>query len=99
MKDYGEIPGGKSSLKPLLYAFNTSYPLKLWSQYRWYKNSQLKYKLHFLNISKRWITVIDRLGAPGDALITSNVIRCIKQNYPNLKINCIHFKDKKLEEV
>lgn len=89
MKDYGEIPGGKSSLKPLLYAFNTSYPLKLWSRYRWYKNSQLRYKLRFLNISKRWITVIDRLGAPGDVLITSNVIRCIKQNYPNLKINCI----------
>jgi ADP-heptose:LPS heptosyltransferase len=33
--------------------------------------------------------VIDRLGAPGDALITANVIRCIKENYSNLKINCI----------
>ena len=33
--------------------------------------------------------MIDRLGAPGDALITANVIRCIKENYPNLKINCI----------
>jgi ADP-heptose:LPS heptosyltransferase len=33
--------------------------------------------------------VIDRLGAPGDALITANVIRCIKENYPNVKINCI----------
>ena len=33
--------------------------------------------------------MIDRLGAPGDALITTNVIRCIKENYPNLKINCI----------
>ena len=33
--------------------------------------------------------MIDRLGAPGDALITANVIRCIKEKYPNLKINCI----------
>ena len=33
--------------------------------------------------------MIDRLGAPGDALITTNVIRCIKENYSNLKINCI----------
>ena len=37
----------------------------------------------------KWLTVIDRLGAPGDALITANVIRCIKENYTNLKINCI----------
>jgi ADP-heptose:LPS heptosyltransferase len=29
------------------------------------------------------------LGAPGDALITANIIRCIKENHPNLKINCI----------
>ncbi|MDA8989590.1 glycosyltransferase family 9 protein [Opitutales bacterium] len=33
--------------------------------------------------------MIDRLGAPGDALITANVIRCVKENYPNVKINCI----------
>ena len=33
--------------------------------------------------------MIDRLGAPGDTLITSNVIRCIKINYPKLRINCI----------
>ncbi|MBT5716912.1 MAG: glycosyltransferase family 9 protein [Opitutae bacterium] len=36
-----------------------------------------------------WLTVIDRLGAPGDALITANVIRGIKNKYPQLKINCI----------
>jgi len=42
-----------------------------------------------LNKRKEWLSVIDRLGAPGDALITANVIRCIKENYPNLKINCI----------
>jgi ADP-heptose:LPS heptosyltransferase len=33
--------------------------------------------------------VVDRLGAPGDALITANVIRCLKEKYPKLKINCI----------
>lgn len=33
--------------------------------------------------------MIDRLGAPGDAIITANVIRCIKEQYPELKINCI----------
>ena len=33
--------------------------------------------------------MIDRLGAPGDALITANVIRCIKETYPKLKVNCI----------
>lgn len=33
--------------------------------------------------------MIDRLGAPGDALITANVIRCLKERYPKLKINCI----------
>jgi ADP-heptose:LPS heptosyltransferase len=43
----------------------------------------------FLNKKRKWLTVIDRLGAPGDALITANVIRCIKEKYPNLKINCI----------
>ena len=33
--------------------------------------------------------MVDRLGAPGDALITANVIRCIKEEYPELRINCI----------
>jgi ADP-heptose:LPS heptosyltransferase len=33
--------------------------------------------------------VVDRLGAPGDSLITANVIRCIKEQYPGLRINCI----------
>ncbi len=33
--------------------------------------------------------MIDRLGAPGDALITANVIRCIKRIYTKVKINCI----------
>jgi len=35
------------------------------------------------------ITVVDRLGAPGDALITANIIRCIKEKYPQLRVNCI----------
>ena len=86
---HGEIPGGKKELQPLLYLFHRSYPLKLWSKYRWFQNSCLKSLLVSLNKKSKWLTVIDRLGAPGDALITANVIRCIKENYPNLRINCI----------
>ena len=89
MKDYGEIPGGKNELLPLLFPFHRSYPLKLWSKFRWFKNSRLPSLLPSLNKKRKWLTVIDRLGAPGDALITANVIRCIKKNYSNLKINCI----------
>ena len=89
MKSYGEIPGGKNEIKPLLYPFHRSYPYKLLSKFRWFQNSRLGSKLPALNKRKKWLTVIDRLGAPGDALITANVIRCIKENYFNLKINCI----------
>ena len=89
MKVYGEIPGGKNELQPLLFPFHRSYPLKLWSKFRWFQNSRLQSLLPPLNKKRNWLTVIDRLGAPGDALITANVIRCIKENYPNLKINCI----------
>lgn len=84
-----EIPGGCNQLKHLLYPFHVSYPLKLWSKYRWWKNDNLKQKIHLLDKAKAWLTVIDRLGAPGDALITANVIRCIKKKYSSLKINCI----------
>ena len=89
MKDYGEIPGGKNSLKLLLYPFYRTYPLKLWSKFRWFRNSRLQSLLQSLNKKRKWLTVIDRLGALGDALITANVIRCIKENYTNLRINCI----------
>ena len=89
MKDYGEIPGGKNELKILLYPFYQTYPLKLWSRYRWFQNSRLGSKLPALNKRKEWLSVIDRLGAPGDALITANVIRCIKKVYTELRINCI----------
>ena len=89
MKDYGEIPGGKNELKPLLYPFNRSYPLKLFSRFRWFRNSRLQSLLPLLNKKRKWLTVIDRLGASGDALITANIIRCIKENHPDLKINCI----------
>jgi ADP-heptose:LPS heptosyltransferase len=89
LKDYGESPGGKSELKPLLHPFYRSYPLKLWSKFRWFRNSRLPLLLPSLNKSKKWLTVIDRLGAPGDALITANVIRCIKESYPRLRINCV----------
>ena len=89
MKDYGQIPGGKIELQSLLYPFHQKYPHKIWSKYRWLQNSRLPSLLPSLNRRKKWITVIDRLGAPGDALITANVIRCIKESYSNLKINCI----------
>jgi len=88
-KNYGEIPGGKNELKPLLYPFYHFYPFKFWSQYRWSKNSKLCIYLASLDKRKKWLSVIDRLGAPGDALITTNVIRCIKKEFPNLLINCI----------
>ena len=89
MKDYGEIPGGKNKLTPLLYPFQRTYPRKLLSKYRWFQNSRLQSLLPSLNKKRKWLTVIDRLGAPGDALITANVIRCIKEKYSDLKINCI----------
>jgi ADP-heptose:LPS heptosyltransferase len=89
LKDYGQIPGGKIELQSLLYHFHQTYPHKLWSKYRWLQNSRLASILPSLNRRKKWLTVIDRLGAPGDAIITANVIRCIKEQYPELKINCI----------
>ena len=89
MKDYGELPGGKKELEKLLFPFYTTYPAKLWSKFRWWKKSSLKTKLKSLNKNQKWLTIIDRLGAPGDALITSIVIREIKQHYPRIKINCI----------
>ena len=89
MKEYGQIPGGKNELEPLLYAFYRFYPLKIFSKFRWWRNKKLKNILPDLNKNQKKITVIDRLGAPGDALITANVIRCIKDKYPKLKINCI----------
>ena len=89
MKEFGQIPADKLELKELLYPFYKIYPQKLWSKYRWWKNSKLRILLPTLNFQRKTITVVDRLGAPGDALITANVIRGIKIEYPNLKINCI----------
>ena len=89
MKDYGQVPGGKIELQLLLYPFQQTYPHKLWSKYRWLQNSRLPSLLPHLNKKRKWLTVIDRLGAPGDAIITANVTRCIKEKYSNLKINCI----------
>lgn len=89
MSSLVEIPGGCDIIKHLLYPFHISYPLKFWSKYRWWRNSNLKRVIHSLNKANAWLTVIDRLGAPGDALITANVIRCIKKKYSSLKINCI----------
>ena len=89
MKYYGQIPGGNEKLKDLLYPFDNNITKILFSKYRWWKNRRLNKILPKLNNRQDWLTVIDRLGAPGDALITANVIRCIKVKYPKLKINCI----------
>jgi ADP-heptose:LPS heptosyltransferase len=89
MKSVGELPGGCNELKSLLYPFHTQYPFKFLSKFRWWKNSKLSEELPTLNSRRKWITVINRLGARGDTLITANVIRCIKNQYPNIKINCI----------
>ena len=93
-----EIPGGDNRLKRLLYSFYSFYPLKLWSKYRWWRNSKLSSKLPGLNSKRKWITVINRLGARGDTLITANVIRCIKTQYPNIKVNCITPYSELIEE-
>ena len=63
--DYGQVPGNKKYLKPLLYPFHNKYPKKLWSKYRWWKNSKINELLNDLNENNEWLTVIDRLGAPG----------------------------------
>ncbi len=48
-------------------------------------------RVGYLLLTKKgkWLTVIDRLGAPGDTIITANIIHGIKQLFPKLKINCI----------
>ncbi len=89
MKATAEIPGGKNELVPLLYPFHTTYPKKLISKLRWWRNKSLSHRLQKLNSRGKWLTVVNRLGARGDTLITANVIRCIKEKYSNLKINCI----------
>ena len=89
MISLGEIHGGCNRLKHLLYPFHGSYPLKLWSKYRWWRNRNLKSKLSYLNQAKSWLTVIDRLGSTRRCIdLHCNVIRCIKE-YSHLKINCI----------
>ena len=77
MSSLVEIPGGCDSLKHLLYPFHIFYPLKFWSKYRCWRNGNHKRVIHSLNKAKAWLTVIDRLCAPRDALITANVIRCM----------------------
>jgi len=73
----------------LLYPFHQNYPKKILSKYRWWRNQRVSKKLPLLNRTRGWLTVINRLGARGDTLITANVIKCIKDIYHNLKINCI----------
>ena len=84
-----EIPGGENELLPLLYPFHETYPKKILSKFRWWRNKNLGKKLKKLNSTRSWLTVINRLGARGDTLITANVIHCIKNKYQNLRVNCI----------
>ena len=84
-----EIPGGANELIPLLYPFHETYPKKILSKFRWFRNKSLGKRLKKLNETRCWLTVINRLGARGDTLITANVIRCIKNKYGNLRVNCI----------
>lgn len=84
-----EVPGDNQELQPLLYPFYQNYPKKILSKYRWWRNQRVSKKLPQLNRTGGWLTVINRLGARGDTLITANVIKCIKDIYHNLKINCI----------
>ena len=68
MRDYGEIPGGKNELKPLLYPFHQILsPLNYGQNLGGGENQSLP-SYSKLNHSKKWLTVIDRLGAPGDTI-------------------------------
>ena len=89
LKNYVVDPREKSKLESLLYPFHRSYPHKVLSKYRWFQNSRLPSLMPSLNKRKKWLTVINRLGAPGDTLITANVIRCIKRKVSKLRVNCI----------
>ena len=87
--DRGENPGGHSELRFLLFPFHRRFPKKVWSKIRWALNARLEVFLAFLNQLRAPLTVVDRLGAPGDALLTAIVIRNLKQSFPKLKVNCI----------
>jgi len=87
--DRGENPGGCSELRQLLYPFYGRLPKKAWSKFRWELKKNLSSFLPILNGIRARITVVDRLGAPGDALLTSVVIHNLKKKHPKLHINCI----------
>ena len=50
---------------------------------------RLAFCLPALNWVRGRITVVDRLGAPGDALLTAIVIHNLKRAYPRLRVTCI----------
>jgi hypothetical protein len=86
--DRGENPGGRDELRELLYPFHKTWPRKAWSKLRWRLNGSLA-RLPRLNACGAKTTVIDRLGAPGDALLTAIVIHNLKRSFPRLRVNCI----------
>ena len=87
--DRGENPGGCDELRHLLFPFYKTWPIKAWSKLRWHLNESLAPRLPRLNARRGKVTVIDRLGAPGDALLTAIVIHNLKKRYPRLRVNCI----------
>ena len=83
------MPKQKTAPAEILYPFHKKFPLKVFSWYRWHKNTKIKSILPKLNKNGKWITIIDRLGGLGDTIITANIIYEIKKKFKNLKINCI----------
>ena len=79
----------KTNFKPYFIHFTKPIHKNFVQSLDGFRNSRLPSILSSLNERKKWLTVVDRLGAPGDAIITANVIRCIKDEFPDLRINCI----------
>ena len=74
------IPGGSIELQPLLYNYQENFPLFIFHKLRWFLNGNISILLPLLNFFGLKFTVVNRLGAPGDTLITANVIKCLKEN-------------------
>ena len=83
------IPGGSIELQPLLYNYQENFPLFIFHKLRWFLNGNISILLPLLNFFGFKFTVVNRLGAPGDTLITANVIKCLKEKFPRLCVNCI----------
>ena len=83
------IPGGDTGLQPILYNYQENFPFFILHKLRWFLNGNISFFLPILNFLGLKFTIVNRLGAPGDTLITANVIKCLKKQFPRLRINCI----------